>query len=159
VTRQDVILHIGEQEWRPSCQQVHISGFNRSPNAELVCRYSDITYFLEGSVTKIFLEADYIFANGSFLAKKGSLNLVLLAEYYRIPVVGCGGSWNYNGWAPISESALLDHYGSAALADYDWIEPKYLKSLILEVGPINPKQLSAFPPIIYKDLRLAEIEW
>ena len=125
----------------------------------MVCRYSDITYFLESSVTKIFLEAQYIFANGSFLAKKGSLNLVLLAEYYNVPVVGCGGSWNYNGWTPLTESALVDHYGESVLADYDWIETKYLKSLILEVGSINPKQVSAYPSIIYKEINLLNVEW
>lgn len=97
----------------------------------MVCRYSDITYFLEGSVTKIFIEAQYIFANGSILAKKGTLNLVLLAEYYHIPVVGFGGSWSYNGWTPLSESALFDRYGEVVVSDFDWIEAKYLKSLIL----------------------------
>lgn len=103
IVKHDVILYIGEKEWTPNCQQVHIQGFNNCSQAELVCKYADVTYFLEGSITKLFLEGLYIFANGSMLAKKGSLNLVLLAEYYHIPVVGCGGSWNYNGWAPLGE--------------------------------------------------------
>lgn len=90
-----------------------------------------MTYFLEGSITKLFLEGLYIFANGSMLAKKGSLNLILLAEYYHIPVVGCGGSWNYNGWAPLGESALVEHFGNDILKYYDWIDAKYLKSLVL----------------------------
>jgi translation initiation factor 2B subunit (eIF-2B alpha/beta/delta family) len=93
------------------------------------------------------------------LAKKGTLNLILLAEYYRIPVVGCGGSWNYNGWSPFSESSIVDHFGESVLRYYDWIEAKYLKSLIIEVGSINPKQVSTYPPIIYKDLNLESFDW
>jgi translation initiation factor 2B subunit (eIF-2B alpha/beta/delta family) len=36
------------------------------------------------------------------LAKKGSFNIILLAKYFNIPVVACGGSYNYNGWAPLT---------------------------------------------------------
>jgi translation initiation factor 2B subunit (eIF-2B alpha/beta/delta family) len=66
----------------------------------LVCRFSDLSYFLEGSVSKIFIEAELIFSNGSILAKEGALNVALMGSFYNIPVVIVGGSWAYNGWGP-----------------------------------------------------------
>lgn len=111
ITKNDIALYVGNDRWTPLCQQVYISNFNNCRDAELVCHYQDVSYFLEGAITKIFIKADYLFANGSLLAKKGALNIVLLGQYYNIPIVACGGSWNYNGWSPLSESALSEKYG------------------------------------------------
>lgn len=77
----------------------------------MVCRYSDISYFLESSITKIFIEAEYVFSNGSILAKEGALSVALMANYYSIPVIAVGGSWTYNGWAPVNFEALEEKYG------------------------------------------------
>lgn len=120
VTKNDIVLYIGDREWNPPCQQIYVSGFNNCPRAELVCRYSDITYFFESGVTKVFVEAAYAFGNGSFFAKKGALNIVLLASHYNIPVVACAGSWNFNGWTPLTETSITDRYGHVA-DEYDWI--------------------------------------
>lgn len=68
----------------------------------------------------MFVEAAYAFANGSFFAKKGALNLILLALHYNIPVVACAGSWNFNGWTPLTETSIIDRYGPTA-HEYDWI--------------------------------------
>jgi hypothetical protein len=111
LSKKDVVLYIGSKNWYPSCQQVYVPDFNNCSEAELVCHYPDISYFLEGTVTKIFCQADFIFSNGSILAKKGALNIVLMGQYFNIPVVGCGGSWNFNGWSPLSEDALKEKYG------------------------------------------------
>lgn len=54
-------------------------------------------------MTKIFIEAKVIFSNGSILAAKGSLAIALVAHYYKIPLVACGGSWTYNGWSPLNQ--------------------------------------------------------
>jgi hypothetical protein len=40
--------------------------------------------------------------------------------------------------------------------EYDWIEAKHIKSLVLEVGSINPKQISTYPPLIYKGVNLSD---
>lgn len=82
-----------------------------------------------------------------------------MGQYFNIPVVGCGGSWNFNGWSPLSEDALKEKYGESILEQYDWIEAKHLKSTIMEVGGVNPKQVSIYPPIVYKALNLSAIEW
>jgi len=58
---------------------------------------------MEGGMTKIFIEAKVIFSNGSILAAKGSLAIALVAHYYKIPLVACGGSWTYNGWSPLNQ--------------------------------------------------------
>ena len=122
-----------------------------------MCRYQDLSYFLEGTITKIFIEADYIFSNGSILAKQGSLNVALMGKYHNIPVVAVGGSWHFNSWGPVSEEALEERYGRENLKSLDWIEPKYFRSTILEVGLINPKQVSIYPPIIYKKMSLQNV--
>jgi len=93
------------------------------------------------------------------LAKKGALNIVLMGQYYNIPVIGCGGSWNYNGWSPLDSDAVSDKYGENILDLYDWIDGKYLKCTILEVGGVNPKQVSVYPPLIYKNINLNSILW
>lgn len=103
---------------------------NKCSNAEFVCRFSDLSYFLEGSVTKIFIEAEIIFSNGSILAKQGALSVALMGIFYKIPVVVVGGSWNYNGWGPISYEALEERYGIQSLNNLDWIEGKYIRSSV-----------------------------
>lgn len=106
ISENDIILYMGEQSRSPTSQQVYVKDFNTCTEAELVCRYSDLSYFLEGSVTKIFIEAEYIFSNGSILAKQGALNVALMGKYYNIPVLAVGGSWLYNGWGPVNNEAL-----------------------------------------------------
>jgi hypothetical protein len=103
ITPNDVVLYVGRKARIQTSQQVFVSELNNCSNAELVCRYADLTYFLEGSVTKIFIEADFIFSNGSILTKEGALNVALLGKYYNIPVLAVGGSWLYNGWGPVGQ--------------------------------------------------------
>jgi hypothetical protein len=69
ISKNDVLLYVGNRIKTFPCQQVYCQDINNNSQAELVCRYSDVSYFLEGTVTKIFIDADYIFANGSILAK------------------------------------------------------------------------------------------
>lgn len=103
ITEKDVILEFGNKNRLKTSQQVYVKDFNNCSEAELVCRYSDLSYFLEGSVTKIFIEAEYIFANGSILAKSGALNVAIMGNYYNIPVIAVGGSWLYCGcWGPVN---------------------------------------------------------
>lgn len=111
LSHNDTILYVGRNIRSSTSQQLHVKGLNNSKEAELVCRYQDISYFFEGTVTKIFIEAEYIFSNGSILAQQGALNIALLGKYYNIPVVSVGGSWLYNGWAPVSHEALEERYG------------------------------------------------
>ncbi len=55
ITPNDIILYIGGRIWNPQCQQISVKGLNNAENAELVCRFADLMYFLESSVTKIFI--------------------------------------------------------------------------------------------------------
>jgi len=91
------------------------------------------------------------------LAQQGALNIALMAKYYNVPVVAVGGSWLYNGWAPVSYQALEERYGPQIMKKFDWVEEKYIKSTILEVGPTNPRQVTTYPPLIYKQLSLQSI--
>ena len=154
-----MVLYLGEKKWIPPCEQVHIPGYNNCKNAELVCHFPDITYFFEGTLTKIIIEAKFIFSNGSILASKGALTIALLADYYKVPVVACGGSWNYNGWSPLNEDALQDKYGKGALQGFDFIESKLIRSMVLEVGSVHPSQVSVYPPLVYKPLRKQSLNW
>jgi methylthioribose-1-phosphate isomerase len=113
---------VGNKTNNLSCQQVYSQGINCNTNAELVSRYSDLSYFFEGTVTKVFIEAEYIFGNGSILAKEGALNIALMAKRYNLPVLAIGGSWLYNGWSAVNYEALEERYGSEALQKLDWIE-------------------------------------
>ena len=104
-------MYVGSQRIIQNNQQVYVKGLNKCESAELVCRYQDLSYFLEESITKIFIEAEYIFSNGSILAKQGSLNVALMGKYHNIPVVAVGGSWLYNCWAPVNDQDLEERYG------------------------------------------------
>jgi uncharacterized protein (DUF4213/DUF364 family) len=75
--------------------------YNNS-NDNITCNYEDITYLMEGTITKIFVKFDVLFANGSTLVQKGYENIVALANAFGIPVIGYGGTWNYNGWNSLS---------------------------------------------------------
>jgi hypothetical protein len=44
-----------------------------------------------------------------------------MASFYNIPVIAIGGSWIYNGWAPVNFEALEEKYGSENLKKLDWI--------------------------------------
>lgn len=55
IYQHDIVLYIGDKKWSPSCPQVYIKNFNNCEDAELVCLYPDVSYFVEGSVTKIFV--------------------------------------------------------------------------------------------------------
>ena len=46
ISTNDVVLYIGESVWNPECPQVYIKNFNRCEDAELVCLYPDISYFI-----------------------------------------------------------------------------------------------------------------
>ncbi len=111
LSQSDVFLYVSSKVKNHACQQVYVEGLNNCSEAELVCKYPDLSYFLEGSVTKIFIEAEYSFSNGSILAKQGALNVALMGKYYNIPVVAVGGSWTYNGWGPVNYQVLLERYG------------------------------------------------
>lgn len=97
VDSKDSIIYLNfSEEWEAPCEQVSLSKFNAVPNStELVCRYSDVQFFIESRVTKLFVEGAFIFGNSGILAKKGALNIVLLCLSRKIPIIGCCGSWNY----------------------------------------------------------------
>ena len=85
--------------------------------------------------------------------------MALIGSYYKIPVVAVGGSWNYNGWTPFTFEALEEQYGEEGLKRLDWIESKYLRSTVMEVGIVNPRQVGIYPSIIYKQLDLQNTVW
>ena len=153
------MLYLGEQRWTPQCQQVHVPTYNKCTQAEIVCHFPDLTYLFEATLTKVFIQAKVIFGNGSVLATRGALTVTLLANHYRVPVVVCGGSWNYNGWAPHNVASLTDKYGPSVLESMDFIETQHITSTVLEVGVVNPGQVSVYPPLVYKQLRKHNIDW
>lgn len=113
---------------------------------------------METKITKVICEGDMVFSNGSMLAKKGTLNLVLLAASYNLPIVGCTGSWNYNGWSPFSYEALAAKYGTNTMGNYDWIDSRWLSSLVLEIGTILPPRIYQSLTHVYKK-DLTTIPW
>ena len=66
---------------------------------------------MEGTITKIFVELDVVFANGTGLTEKGNENIVCLANEYKIPVIGFTGTWNFNAWNFLSVDMFVNKYG------------------------------------------------
>ena len=113
----------------------------------------------ESTVKKVFIDAYVIFGNGHILAKKGSLNIALLAQYYKKCVIACCGSWMFCGDCPVSDIELEDIYGEQILDDYDLIEGKTLDHVVLEFGPIIPTQVKYHVSEGYKGCGLENINW
>lgn len=109
-------------------------------------------------MTKVFVEASFIFSNGSLLAKKGCLNIILLAIAKNIPIIGCSGSWNYCQFEAISEELLEEKYGPTVLDQYDFVEASLMNHLVLEIGGILPQQISHYPPQIYTSLNFKALD-
>ena len=78
----DTIIYIGDSANEVNCSVVSIPGFCKVDKTEIVCRYEDVAVLLEDTVRKVFVDCCVIFRNGNILAKKGALNIVLLAKYY-----------------------------------------------------------------------------
>ena len=54
----------------------------------MICRYEDTAFILEQVVDKLIIQANIVFANGSILAKKGTLNMILMAKHFKVITVG-----------------------------------------------------------------------
>jgi len=75
----DTVVILGEEDrddkWEPNvCPRVFIHPYQKkynNSNDNITCNYEDITYLMEGTITKIFVKFDVIFANGSTLVQKG----------------------------------------------------------------------------------------
>lgn len=46
LNKTDTIVHIGDLELDSGCNEIFIPNFTTNENAELVCRYEDIAYFM-----------------------------------------------------------------------------------------------------------------
>lgn len=97
------MIHLGANPLTKRCQFVEIPGFTNYPDSDLVCRYQDIGYLLEDEVDKVVCEAKVIFGNGSALVRKGFMNVLLVAEFYKVPIIMSCGSWCFCGRVPNSE--------------------------------------------------------
>lgn len=50
---------------------VDIPGYASHKYSEVICRYEDISYLISEEISKIFIESEVIFKNGSALVRKG----------------------------------------------------------------------------------------
>lgn len=128
-------------------------------DAEIVCRYEDVAVLLEDTVKKVFFDGFVVFSNGSILARKGTLNIVLLARYYGREVIGVCGSWNYCGDAPMSDLELEDKYGERVMEEYDLIEGRMLSCIVMESGSIIATQVPYYISEGYKNTGIEMISW
>ena len=158
VKKDDTVIYIGDKG-PIDCRVVEIPNFTNCPNAEILCRYEDVAVLLEDTVNKIFIEADVIFGNGSILAKRGSLNIVLLAKHYKKTIVGSCGSWTYCGDCPISDDEVEDIYGDTIFDKYDFIDGKLLNCVVMESGSIIPGQIMYHVGEGYKGFGFETINW
>lgn len=63
-----------------------------------------------------------MFANGTALTHKGNENIIVLANEYKIPVIGFTGTWNFNAWNFLSIQTFLNKYGESYVQKYDILE-------------------------------------
>jgi hypothetical protein len=86
--------------------------FHKNQECEnITCTYEDVAYLIEGTITKIFVELDIVFANGWGMTEKGNDNIVCMANEFKIPVIGFSGTWNFNAWNFLSLNTFVNKYG------------------------------------------------